>query len=125
MQVAAGLTVKVFDWQAVLAARVFAGRANLPPLEEQKRWELERIAQKGDGVPFTMLYPKFEEYFETVRKVAGDPSSAQPGRRLPQFDPGWVQAFLEGHQRRIKMWKKANEEAEERIKATSLILSKL
>jgi hypothetical protein len=125
LQVAAGLTFKVFEWQAVLAARVLAGRATLPPLEEQKKWELDRIAQKGDGVPFTMVYPKFEDYFETVRRLAGEPSATQPGRSLPPFDNGWLSAFFDGHERRILMWKKSNEEAEERIKATTVILSKL
>jgi hypothetical protein len=125
LQVAAGLTFKVFEWQAVLAARVLAGRATLPPLDEQKKWELDRIAQKGDGVPFTVVYPQFEEYFETVRRLAGDPSSTQTGRRLPPFDPEWVRAFFDGHQRRIKMWKRSNEEAEERTKAVLPILAKL
>lgn len=112
--VAAGLTFKVYEWQSVLASRVLAGRAELPPIQDQKAWEAERIKQKGDGVAFTALWPKFEEYFETVRALAGEPGQGHPGRRLPPFDPDWVRIFIEGHQRRIDRWEKANAEARQR-----------
>lgn len=109
--VGAGLTFKVFEWQAVLAARVFAGKAHLPPVSEQRKWEQDRIAAKGDTPAFTVINPDFEEYFETVRRIAGNPREGEPGRVLPPFDRRWVQAFNEGHQRRIRMWKKKNEDA--------------
>ncbi|KAK2762567.1 hypothetical protein FQN54_000740 [Arachnomyces sp. PD_36] len=109
--VAAGFTFKVFEWQSVLAARVFAGRAQLPPLKEQQKWEADRIAYKGDGVPFTALAPDFEQYFEKVRALAGEPARGRPGRRLPKFDPEWVKTFKNGHQKRIAMWERANKAA--------------
>lgn len=109
-QVGAGLTFKVFEWQAVAAARVLAGKATLPPLEEQQKWETERIAQKGDGPGFTMINPDFEKYFEKLREMAGDPGD-RPGRRLPAFDQAWVEDFNAGHDRRIRMWKRANQAA--------------
>ncbi|KAL7952366.1 hypothetical protein V8C34DRAFT_323631 [Trichoderma compactum] len=68
--VAAGLTLKVFEWQAVLAARLLAGRATLPPVDEMRRWESERIRVRGDGVKFTLIFPNFEDYFETLRELA-------------------------------------------------------
>ncbi|ELR02978.1 hypothetical protein GMDG_05835 [Pseudogymnoascus destructans 20631-21] len=107
--IAAGFTFKAFEWQAVLAARYFAGRVELPSIAEQEKWETDRIAVKGDGVPFTALYPNFEEYFETVRELAGEPAPGQPGRRLPKFGKGWRELFDGGHQRRIEAWKKENE----------------
>lgn len=119
-QVGAGFTFKVFEWQAVLAARVLAGRAQLPPVEEWKKWEADRIAYKGDGVPFTILAPDFEEYFEYVRKLDGEPKEGQPGRRLPQFNPEWVKAFKAGHDRRIAMWKRSNRAAVEAIARAKL-----
>ncbi|KAL1955701.1 hypothetical protein VTO42DRAFT_8173 [Malbranchea cinnamomea] len=118
--VGAGFTFKVFEWQSVLAARVLVGRAQLPPIEEWKKWEADRIAYKGDGVPFTLLSPDFEEYFELVRKLAGEPKEGQPGRRLPKFDPEWVKIFKAGHQRRIAMWEKSNKAARERIEKAKL-----
>ncbi|KAI9659549.1 MAG: hypothetical protein M1821_001808 [Bathelium mastoideum] len=112
--VAAGFTFKVFEWQAVLAARYLAGRVQLPPLEEQMEWEQERIEKKGDGVPFTALYPDFEEYFEDIRKLAGEPQDGK-GRWLPPFDGKWREAFDAAHLKRIAMWQNQNRDAEERL----------
>ena len=109
----AGLTFKVFEWQAVAAARVLAGKATLPTLEEQQKWETDRIAQKGDGPGFTMVNPDFKEYFEKLREIVGDPGDG-PGRRLPAFDQAWVDDFNAGHERRIRMWKRANQIAMEK-----------
>ncbi|KAL5320927.1 hypothetical protein ACEPPN_011737 [Leptodophora sp. 'Broadleaf-Isolate-01'] len=113
--IAAGFTFKVFEWQAVLAARFLAGRITLPPVEEQIKWEEDRIAYKGDGVPFSALYPDFEEYFEKVRRMAGEPTEDGRGRRLPRFEKWWREDFDKAHLKRIEMWKRANEEARERI----------
>jgi hypothetical protein len=109
--VAAGFTFKVFEWQAVLAARYLAGRIKLPPVKEQELWEQDRIKLKGDGVPFTALYPDFEEYFEEVRALVGEPGSI--GRRLPKWERSWRDEFDSAHLRRIEMWKRKNREAEE------------
>ncbi|KAJ4983890.1 dimethylaniline monooxygenase (n-oxide forming) [Stagonosporopsis vannaccii] len=112
--VGAGLTFKIFEWQAVLAARLLAGRASLPPLEEQQRWERDRIAKKGDGPGFTLVFPDFEEYFETVRKLAGEPAPSQPGRRLPPYDKRWFEVFMAGHERRKQWWREENEKARQK-----------
>ncbi|ETS84726.1 hypothetical protein PFICI_02751 [Pestalotiopsis fici W106-1] len=108
--VGAGLTFKIFEWQAVLAARVLSGRARLPPVEEQERWEVERIKVKGDGPKFTMVNPDFEAYFEDVRRIAG-PAENGIGRQLPPYDPSWYDRFMAGHERRKKMWRRLNEQA--------------
>ena len=113
--VAAGFTFKVFEWQAVLAARYLAGRVKLPPIEEQREWERARIREKGDGVPFTALYPEFQEYFEEVRAMAGEPRGRK-GRRLPPFDPKWRETFDAAHLKRIAMWKEQNRKAEEELR---------
>jgi hypothetical protein len=110
-QVGAGLTFKVFEWQAVAAARVLAGRATLPSVAEQEKWETDRIAEKTDGPAFTVLNPEFEAYFEGLRLLAGEPRDGTPGRRLPRFEQKWLDHFNDGHERRKKMWRKANEAA--------------
>lgn len=112
---AAGFTFKVFEWQAVLVARFLAGRISLPSKAEQEKWEQDRIAYKGDGVPFTALYPDFEEYFEEVRRLAGEPTEDGRGRKLPKFEKWWREDFDKGHLSRIEMWKRGNEEARARI----------
>jgi hypothetical protein len=109
--VSAGLTFKVFEWQAVLAARVLSSRAKLPSLEERIQWEKERIEKRGDGVAFTLVFPDFEEYFETLRKLAGQPEEHESGRRLPPFDRTWVERFMNGHERRKRWWRDENAKA--------------
>ncbi|KAF6822204.1 dimethylaniline monooxygenase [Colletotrichum plurivorum] len=110
----AGLTFKIFEWQAVLAARILAGRVKLPPVEEQQRWEEERVARRGDGAKFALVFPDFEEYFETVRKLAG-PAEGR-GRELPPFNRFWVQRFMAGHERRKEMWRRLNADSREALR---------
>lgn len=105
--VQAGLTFKVFEWQAVYAARLLAGRGTLPPLDEMRRWEAERIKARGDGPRFALLFPDFEDYFETLRRLAGEGEEGV-GRTLPRFKREWFRAFLEGHDRRKNMWRRLN-----------------
>jgi hypothetical protein len=114
--VAAGLTFKVFEWQAVLAARILAGRAVLPSVEEMRKWEVERIKARGDGVKFTLIFPDFEDYFETLRQLAGEGEEGK-GRKLPRFRREWVRAFLDGHERRKVMWRRLNEKAQLELNA--------
>jgi hypothetical protein len=113
--IAAGFTFKVFEWQSVLVARFFAGRIALPPAAEQLKWEQDRIAYKGDGVPFTALYPDFEEYFEEIRKMAGEPKDGK-GRPLPKFEKSWREQFDAAHLLRIAMWQRGNDAAREKIR---------
>jgi hypothetical protein len=113
--VGAGLTFKIFEWQAVLAARILSGRATLPSLKEQQHWEQELIRKKGDGPAFTVVFPEFESYFETVRKLAGYPGKGQPGRRLPQFEQSWLESFMAGHEIRKAWWKAENLRATQSI----------
>jgi hypothetical protein len=98
-----------------LVARFLAGRITLPPTSEQIKWEEDRIAYKGDGVPFTALYPDFEEYFEEVRNMAGEPQNGK-GRPLPKFEKWWRESFNRAHLSRIAMWKRGNEDARDRIR---------
>jgi hypothetical protein len=105
--VGAGLTFKVFEWQAVYAARLLAGRASLPSLEEMRAWEAARIKAKGDGTKFTLIFPDFEDYFETLRELAGEGEEAK-GRKLPKFRREWVRAFMDGHELRKNMWRRLN-----------------
>lgn len=104
----AGLTFKTFEWQAVLVSRLWSGRCTLPPLEEQYRWELDRIKARGDNAKFTVQYPDFEAYFETLRELAGHEG---PGRKLPEFDPSWRKGFEECISLRISRWKNDIEKA--------------
>ena len=105
----AGLTFKIFEWQAVYAASLLAGRGTLPTVEEMREWEEKRIQARGDGPKFALVFPDFEEYFETLRKLAG--SATDAGRELPPFKREWFRAFMDGHERRKRMWRRLNAEA--------------
>lgn len=113
-----GFTFKVFEWQAVSAARFLAGRISLPPISVQVRWEEDRIAKRGDGGTFTSLYFKENQdiirYFEDLRLLAGEPAvvdGKEIGRRLPKFEQKWMDIFWGGHGRRVAMWQRVNEAA--------------
>ncbi|KAI8245919.1 Thiol-specific monooxygenase [Colletotrichum sp. SAR 10_96] len=115
--VTGGFTFRVFEWQAVAAARVFAGRGQLPSTTEMEKWEVDRLAKRGDGVPFFTLSPDFEEYFEALRAIAGEPAPGSTGRILPKFDPKWLEAFADVINARVDWWKKETEKAEKQQKA--------
>lgn len=108
--VGAGLTFKIFEWQAVAAARVLAGRASLPPIAEQERWETDGISQRGDGQGFIVVNPHYEAYFEKLRELAGEPHNGN-GRPLPVFDKAWVASFNAGHELRKQMWRNLSQNA--------------
>ncbi|KAI0147161.1 hypothetical protein GGR57DRAFT_493947 [Xylariaceae sp. FL1272] len=89
----AGLTFKIFEWQAVLAAR--------------------RCPK------FAPVFPDFAEYFNKVRELAG-PGEEGLGGQLPPFDRGWYDTFMTGHELRKNMWKRLNAKAAEEIAKTQV-----
>ncbi|TQN68005.1 Thiol-specific monooxygenase, partial [Colletotrichum shisoi] len=114
----AGLTFKVFEYQAVLAARLLAGRVppdRLPAAEAQRAWEADRVASRGDGPRFALVFPDFPDYFESLRRLAGPPTDDGRGRRLPPYNPFWFERFMAGHERRKAMWRRLNAEAREAL----------
>ncbi|KAF7555829.1 hypothetical protein G7Z17_g1938 [Cylindrodendrum hubeiense] len=108
--VGAGLTFKIFEWQAVYAARLLAGRGTLPSVEAMQEWETERIKTHGDGPKFTVIFPDFEDYFDGLRELAGE-GEPGVGRKLPKFKREWFRAFLTGTDLRKEMWARQNEAA--------------
>jgi hypothetical protein len=70
---------------------------------------------KGDGPAFTVINPDFKAYFEELRRLAAEPREGAPGRRLPPFDQKWVDDFHAGHERRKRMWRRANSAASARL----------
>lgn len=95
--VAGGLTFKVFEWQAVFAARVFAGRAALPSKTAMEQWEHQRLQKIGNNDRFNYINDDFEGYFEGLRSLAG---TEGPGRQLPPYNDEWRVKLMRGHQRK-------------------------
>ena len=108
--VGAGLTFKIFEWQAVYAARILARRATVPSQEEMQKWEDERIQTHGDGPKFSVVFPDFEDYFEAVRELAGE-GEPGVGRKLPKFRREWFRNFIEGTELRKGLWRRWNAKA--------------
>ncbi|KAF6806737.1 thiol-specific monooxygenase [Colletotrichum sojae] len=88
-----GFGLRIFEWQAAAAARVFAGRGKLPSRKDMEIWEERRVAEKGDSPAFWTLLPDFEVHFEALRAIAGDPAPRTTGRVLPVYDPAWAGKF--------------------------------
>ncbi|KAL4783710.1 putative dimethylaniline monooxygenase [Aspergillus varians] len=102
--VTGGFGIRIFEWQAVVAARVLAGRSPLPTDEEMKKWEKDRLEERGEGGPFWALSPDFERYFEELRAFAGPPAPGTTGRVLPQYDEAWGEIFWDFVKTRIDWW---------------------
>lgn len=95
--VGGGLTFKVFEWQAVLAARTFSGRAKLPSKESMYQWEVDRVKSTEDSDRFQHINDDFRSYFEAIRLLA---TNDGPGRKLPPFDDIWREKLMRGYQRK-------------------------
>ncbi|KAH7114439.1 putative dimethylaniline monooxygenase [Dendryphion nanum] len=110
--VTGGFGLRIFEWQAVAAARVLAGRAALPSREEMEAWEQRRVEDRGDTGAFWALMPDFENYFEGLRAIAGEPEQGTSARILPKYDPAWEESYWQFINFRIERWQKNAEEAE-------------
>ncbi|EMG45888.1 FMOGS-OX3 Flavin-containing monooxygenase FMO GS-OX3 [Candida maltosa Xu316] len=75
-----GLTFKLFQWQAVLVARVFSGKGKLPS------------AIRTDPT----IHPDFKGYYEELRECSNG--------GLPEWDQSWEDAFYSGHLKRRQYW---------------------
>ncbi|KAJ5728125.1 dimethylaniline monooxygenase [Penicillium malachiteum] len=112
--VAGGFGIRVFEWQAVAAARVLSGHAKLPSRKEMEQWEDNRLKERGEGGPFWTLMPDFEKHFHLLKAIAGDPAPGTAGRLLPEFDPKWADTFWEFIRYRTEIWQRDAAKAEKR-----------
>jgi hypothetical protein len=95
-------TFTLFEFQAMVVGKVFAGLATLPSEQEMREEYNERIRAKGYGKAFHSLRDKEEEYVnELLEWVNGD--LEKKGKTA-----------LAGHS---EQWKAAREEQVQRIKA--------
>lgn len=121
MQLGGGFTFRVYEWQAVAVARHLAGRAKaLPSVPEQLEWERRRVAEKRGGKDYYSIAPNYGDFFELLRDIAGEPAAGTTGRKLPPFDPGWLELWTGMTTTKIQGWqrkRKRAEEAEGRIRA--------
>ena len=113
-QLGGGFTFRVYEWQAVAIARHLAGRAKaLPPIEEQRAWERKRATDLVGGKSYYSIAPHYEQFFELLRDIAGDPAPGTTGRNLPKFDKKWLEIWSDMIAAKLSGWKRERKRAEE------------
>ncbi|KAK7753420.1 hypothetical protein SLS62_004711 [Diatrype stigma] len=110
--VSGGLTFRVFEWQAVAVARVFAGRVTLPPAEAMEKWEETTSDANGDGLSFFNIGTDYEGYFESLRSLAGEPARGTTGRILPKYEKSWEEGLVQVIEARRLWWERERRIAE-------------
>ncbi|KAH7112923.1 putative dimethylaniline monooxygenase [Dendryphion nanum] len=89
-QVRAALSLRNYEYQAVAAARVLAGRGKLPSISEQLAWEQRILEKRGLSHQFHTIAPDFEDYFEGLRKIAGPAAEESEAYDLPAWEADWA-----------------------------------
>lgn len=80
-----------------------------------RRWEQDRISQAGDSLGFFSIAPDFEGYFETLRKLAGEPAAGTTGRELPKFEKWWEDEFQTVVNARVGWWQSEMRKAQQAL----------
>jgi hypothetical protein len=112
-QLGGGFTFRVYEWQAVAIARHLSGRAkSLPPIAEQKEWERKRVEAFGGGKAYYSIAPNYEEYFELLKDIAGDPVEGTPGQVLPKFDRKMLDVWAGMLAPKLESWERERVRAE-------------
>ncbi|KAF2626305.1 FAD dependent oxidoreductase [Macroventuria anomochaeta] len=114
-------TFTLFDFQAMVVAKVFAGLATLPREENMRREYDQRVETKGYGKVFHSLRGKEEEYVDDLLEWVNADLERKGKRRLEGHSESWREA-REEHLQRIKALFSAPTGEEKRIGVTYLNL---
>ncbi|KAK0637411.1 hypothetical protein B0T17DRAFT_614007 [Bombardia bombarda] len=98
-------TFSLFDFQAQALARVFAGAAKLPALEEMRREYQDRVNEKGLGRGLHSLYgPNKEiEYVQDLVDWVNEGVADEQDKMLPH-DEEWVRKYEEVKANRVAVF---------------------
>jgi len=104
-QVKAAVSFRVYEYQAVAAARFLAGRSKpLPGIQEQYEWERKRLEYKGPTARFHEIRPDFAEYFNWLRDFAGPAAEGTEAYELPKWEDEWAVLGFQILQLKDKYW---------------------
>ncbi|KIW12674.1 hypothetical protein PV08_09952 [Exophiala spinifera] len=108
-QLKAGISFRVYEYQAVAVARYFAGREAkpLPPPSEQDLWETKRLETKGPGINFHELRLEWPEYYGFLVDLAGPAAAGSFGYELPPWQDKWAELGFSVIQLKDKYWKRS------------------
>lgn len=70
------------------------------------------MAEKVGGKDYYSIAPNYEEFFEFLRGIAGEPAAGTTGRVLPRFDPDWLKVWVEMVDTKIGGWQRKRKRAE-------------
>lgn len=121
------LSFRVYEYQAVAAARFFANHEAhaLPSIDKQEAWEVERIKYKGDNDRFHEILPDFEAYFNWLQEFAGKPAPGSDAYELPRWNPEWEVYGLAVLELKDKYLKDIAEKTKRRFQEQKVIQAKL
>ena len=106
-QVKAGLSFRVYEYQAIAVARYYAGRnaLPLPSTDDQKAWEQERLNKFGPAYGFHTIGPDFEPYFNWLADFAGQPAVGTESYALPRWRDEWAEKGFAILKLKDKYWR--------------------
>ncbi|CCE78000.1 Piso0_000610 [Millerozyma farinosa CBS 7064] len=102
--VIAGISFRVFEYQATLVARVLSKRTSLPSVEEQIKWEKDLLEKRGDLHTFHVVPPDFKVYYDDIVRLAG-PANGK-GHELEPFGDDWITILNNGRNLKLKYWRR-------------------
>lgn len=69
------------------------------------------MVEKKGGKDYYSIAPDYKAYFEFLRDIAGDPVEGTTGRKLPAFDPKWMDIWTGMVAAKIGGWQRKRERA--------------
>lgn len=102
--VIAGISFRVFEYQATLVARVLSNRATLPSIEEQMKWEKNLLEKRGNHHTFHVVPPDFKIYYDDLVRLAG-PGNGK-GHQLEPFGDDWITILNNGRNLKLRYWRR-------------------
>lgn len=104
-QARAGISLRVFEYQAIAAARFLAGRSqDLPGEDEQRAWEQRVLVQKGDSDRFHEIKPDYAPYYAWLTAFAKPKPGQKEMYAVQEFDEAWVENDQSVLWLKVKYW---------------------
>ncbi|RDW86865.1 uncharacterized protein DSM5745_03507 [Aspergillus mulundensis] len=111
--VRAPLLFRMMEYEAVAAARYYAGHGGeLPGREDQERWEVEQVKLKGETYKFHDVTGEMKEHMEFLRDLAGPPAPGTDAYELPQVADEWLEKAFSGFRLKNDYWGRVRRAAE-------------
>lgn len=71
---------------------------------------------KGGGKDYYSIAPDYQQFFEFLREIAGEPAPGTTGRVLPKFDPELLKVWTGMVAAKLRGFEESRRKAEEELK---------